>query len=62
MIDGGIQAEVRYAGTSPTLPSGVFQINFVVPAVLNYPAVHTVDVNFDGFSSQPLESVSIAIH
>jgi uncharacterized protein (TIGR03437 family) len=61
LVDDGIKAEVRYAGSSPTAPSGVFQINFVVPPVGSYPTTHTVDVGFDGITTNPLQTVSIAI-
>jgi uncharacterized protein (TIGR03437 family) len=61
LVDAGITTEVRYAGSSPTAPSGVFQINFVVPPVGSYPTTHTVDVGFDGISTNPLQTVSIAI-
>ena len=60
-IDDGVPAEVRYAGASPTAPSGVFQINFVVPPVGTYLSKHTVDVVFDGSSTDPPHTVSIAI-
>jgi uncharacterized protein (TIGR03437 family) len=46
LIDDGTPAQVQYAGSSPTLPSGVFQINFVVPPVNNISNTHTVDIAF----------------
>lgn len=60
-IDDGVEAEVQYAGSSPLAPSGVFQINFVVPAVTNILPRHTVDVSFDGITNDPLQTVTIAI-
>ena len=59
-VDGSA-AQVLYAGSSPTAPSGVFRINFVVPPVAGYIARHAVNVSFDGLSTNPLQTVSIAI-
>jgi uncharacterized protein (TIGR03437 family) len=61
LIDAGVPAQVQYAGSSPTAPSGVFQINFVVPPVVTYPFPHTVDVTIGPGSTNPLQTVSIAI-
>ena len=60
-IDDGVPAQVQYAGSSPTAPSGVFQINFVVPPVGTYSSTHTVDVTIGPGSTNPLQTVSIAI-
>ena len=60
-IDAGIPAQVQYAGSSPTAPSGVFQINFVVPPVGTYSSTHTVDVTIGPGYTNPLQTVSIAI-
>lgn len=57
-IDGGIPATVAYAGSSPTAPSGVFQINFVVPPVLSGQSIHTV---YAAIGSVVTNLVSIAI-
>lgn len=61
LIDDGVPAEVQYAGSSPTAPSGVFQINFVVPPVATPLPLHTVDVAFGPLMTNPLQTVSIAI-
>lgn len=60
-IDGGIPAQVQYAGSSPTAPSGVFQINFVVPPVGTYSPTHTVDVTIGPGYTNPFQTVTIAI-
>jgi uncharacterized protein (TIGR03437 family) len=57
-IDGGIHATVAYTGSSPTAPSGVFQINFVVPPVLSGQSIHTV---YATIGSVPTGQVSITI-
>jgi uncharacterized protein (TIGR03437 family) len=61
LINAGIPAQVQYAGSSPTAPSGVFQINFVVPPVGTYSSTHIVDVTIGPGSTNPLQTVSIAI-
>jgi uncharacterized protein (TIGR03437 family) len=61
LLDDGVPATVQYAGASPTLPSGVFQINFVVPPVNNFSNIHTVDVAFGPLATNPLATVMIAI-
>jgi uncharacterized protein (TIGR03437 family) len=60
-IDAGVPAQVQYAGSSPTAPSGVFQINFVVPPVGTYSSTHTVDVTIGPGYTNPLQTVTIAI-
>jgi uncharacterized protein (TIGR03437 family) len=60
-IDGGIPAQVQYAGSSPTAPSGVFQINFVVPPVGTSPSTHTVAVTIGPGFTNSFQTVSIAI-
>jgi uncharacterized protein (TIGR03437 family) len=57
-LDGGIPASVVYAGSSPTAPSGVFQINFVVPPVFSGESSHNV---YATIGSVPTGQVSIAI-
>ena len=47
---GTLQAEVLYAGSAPTLVSGVFQINAVVPANL-VPGSQTLTLQVDGLSA-----------
>jgi uncharacterized protein (TIGR03437 family) len=61
-IDDGAEAQVVYAGSSPTAPSGVFQINFVVPQVAFYGQKHFVDVTIGSSYNNPLATASIAIH
>jgi uncharacterized protein (TIGR03437 family) len=59
-IDGGLQAPVAYAGSSPTAPSGVFQINFVVPPVSTAQSIHTVYAAIgSAFTNQVLVSIAI---
>ncbi len=60
-IDDATPAQVLYAGSSPTAPSGVFQINFVIPPMPTYLATHTVDVAFGPIATDPFQTVSIAI-
>jgi uncharacterized protein (TIGR03437 family) len=52
-------AQVTYAGSSPTVLSGVFQINFVVPPVPAYQSVHLIDATIGSWSAS--QQVSIAI-
>jgi len=59
-IDGGDPALVEYAGSSPTAPSGVFQINFVIPPVATAQSIHTVYATIGSVPTSQLQ-VSIAI-
>jgi hypothetical protein len=61
LMRGSTPAQVQYAGSSPTEPSGVFQINFVVPPVGTYSSTHTVDVTIGPGYTNPLQTVTIAI-
>jgi len=56
---GGLQALVVYAGSSPTAPSGVFQIDFVVPPVAAASA--SVQASIGTASTNPQRTVTIAI-
>jgi uncharacterized protein (TIGR03437 family) len=58
IVDGSTPAQVTYAGSSPTAPSGVFQINFIVPPVSHDLSVHYIDAIVAGSASR---EVSIAI-
>lgn len=59
-VDGAM-AQVVYAGSSPTAPSGVFQIDFVVPPVAANSATHIVQASIGTGSTYPQQTVSIAI-
>ena len=59
-IDGNILANVQFSGAAPTLSSGVFQINFEVPAGATSGS-HTVDVKVGGSASDPHMSVTLAV-
>ncbi len=52
-------ALVTYAGSSPTIPSGVFQINFVVPPVSAFLPFHYVDASIGSGGVGQLVSIAI---
>jgi uncharacterized protein (TIGR03437 family) len=60
LIDAGLTSEVTYAGSAPTVVSGVFQINFRVPESI-LPGTHTVDVNIGPASSSPMARVTMEV-
>jgi uncharacterized protein (TIGR03437 family) len=56
---GGQPAQIQYAGEAPTLVSGVFQINAVVPASIasgNQPLVVTI-----GSNTNNTQSITVAV-
>jgi uncharacterized protein (TIGR03437 family) len=57
----GFLAQVVYAGSSPTAPSGVFQINFVVPPVPASAGTHFVEASVGDGPTSSLQAVAIAI-
>ncbi len=59
LIDDGIPATVQYAGSSPTLPAGVFQINFVVPQPATNSNTHTVDISFGPIGTNTPVTIAI---
>jgi uncharacterized protein (TIGR03437 family) len=60
MLDGTAVTDIPYAGVAPTFTSGLFQINFRIPADLPASAVHRVDVKIGNASTEGLISVTIA--
>jgi uncharacterized protein (TIGR03437 family) len=60
LIDGAL-AQVVYAGSSPTAPSGVFQINFIVPPVQASAGTHFVEASVGNAPTSSLRAVVIAI-
>jgi uncharacterized protein (TIGR03437 family) len=59
-IDGK-DVEVPYAGTAPTISSGVFQINLHVPTDVVPVELHFVDIKAGTQASDPIRRVTIAI-
>jgi uncharacterized protein (TIGR03437 family) len=56
---GGQPAQIQYAGEAPTLVSGVFQINAVVPDSIasgNQPVVVTI-----GSNTNNTQSITVAV-
>ncbi len=49
---GSVDAQVQYAGVAPTLPTGVFQINIIIPDVFYLTGNQTVSVRIGGADSQ----------
>jgi uncharacterized protein (TIGR03437 family) len=57
----GMDAQVLYAGAAPTLSSGVFQINFVIPASVSSGGPHFIDVKIGDQASSAQSRAAIAI-
>ena len=60
LLDGTLNADVLYAGDAPTFISGLFQVNFRVPASLGAFATHRVDVQIGTASTESRISITIA--
>lgn len=59
-IDGSLNAEVSYAGSAPTLISGVVQINFKIPENTPPSATHTLVVKIGDASTGAGAPVTLA--
>jgi uncharacterized protein (TIGR03437 family) len=57
---GGIDAQVQYAGSAPTLVSGAFQVNVLVPATAPSGSAVPVDLQVGTFLS-PAGAITVAI-
>jgi uncharacterized protein (TIGR03437 family) len=58
-----VPATIAYSGSSPTLSTGVFQINFTIPADAPTGASVPLGISIGGIAaSEPAGGTTIAIH